>query len=168
MEIESVQALFELANNEYEHEQNRISSIDTKVSITLPIVSALLLAVAAQCQIAQIIAIPDTACWTVVRCILLFLSYVGALALSSVSLIWTVQCVWPRQYLTLEVGYFYDEQIINESPNVIRSMATNKLIEAINRNKQVNETRMKKYAKGCNSAAIAIGCYVVYSILSSL
>ena len=49
MEIESVQALFELANNEYEHEQNRISSIDTKVSITLPIVSALLLAVAAQC-----------------------------------------------------------------------------------------------------------------------
>ncbi|MEG2433853.1 MAG: hypothetical protein RSB25_19670 [Acinetobacter sp.] len=168
MNTESVQALFELANNEYEHELNRISSIDTKVSITLPIVSALLLAVASQCQIAQIIDIPDTACWTVIRCILLSLLYVGALALSSLSLVWTVQCIWPRQYLTLEVGYFYDEQLINETPDVIKTMAANRIIEAITRNKQVNETRMKKYAKGCNSAAIAIGCYVVYSILNTL
>lgn len=164
----SVQTLYDTAKDEYNSERERSSTIDTKASIALPVLSAFFLAVANECDYYALFQLPIGTLPELLSAILLFLLYTAALACSTTATVYAVRTIYPRTYTTLSSEHFYDEALLKEPAETIRIGIAAKLIEATQNNKEQNDTRMSLYSKGWIWGSVSAAAFVLYNVIYNI
>lgn len=164
----SVQTLYDTAKDEYNNERERSSTIDTKASIALPVLSAFFLAVANECDYSALLQLPIGTLPELLSALFLFLVYTSALACSTTATVYAVRAIYPRSYMTLSSEYFYDEALLKEPAETIRIGITAKLIEATQNNKEQNDKRMSLYSKGWIWGSVSAAAFVLYNVIYNI
>lgn len=165
---DSVQTLYDSAKDEYNSERERSSTIDTKASIALPVLSAFFLAVANECDYYALFKLPIGTLPELLIALCLFFLYTAALVFSAMSAAWAVRTIYPRTYTTLSSEHFYDEALLKEPAETIRIGIAAKLIEATQNNKEQNDTRMSLYSKGWIWGSVSAAAFVLYNVIYNI
>lgn len=162
---DSVRLLLEAAREAYNNEQNRISVIDTKTNISLPIISAYVLAVVQIVDYRSIFEF-STNCfseWIIPAS--LFALYTVALIMGSIAVFNMAKVIYPSEYQSLKPSDLYDDDFLKSDEMNITVELIRLYISASEINKKRNDTRIKSYMRGWKFVSFSVIAFVVYSIL---
>ena len=165
---DSIKILLSTAKAEYDNEHNRTGIIDTKVSISLPIVSAFVLALVQQNNFKAIFALPSYTFLLLLKPSILFLTYTGALFTGLISVYSMTKVILTREYKTLCIRDLYDEDILKSTGVAYETWIIKLYCESTEHNKNENDIRTSIYRRGWKSAFVALILFVIFSILSNL
>ncbi len=164
---ESVELLLDTAKHEYDNEHNRTSVIDSKTSIALPIISAYFLALAQMNDYKFIFSMSIS---SFIDCLVpttLFLSYTASLILAMLAVIMMVRVITTRQYNTIKPLDLYDADFLKSDNRVLSFKLITLYIEATEKNKAENNSRIPLYRRGWFFTTISIILFVIYIILKN-
>ena len=165
---DSVTLLLSTSKAEYDNEHRRTGIIDTKVSISLPIVSAFELALVQINNFKVIFALPSSTFLLWIKPAVLFFSYVGALVLGLVSVCLMAKVIMTREYKTLKIRDLYDEDILKEECQSFQVWLINLYCESTEHNKKENDIRANMDRKGWKYVFFATISFIAYSIFFNL
>ncbi len=164
---ESVELLLSTAKSEYENEHNRISVIDSKTSIALPIISAYFLALAQMNDFKTIFTVHIEKFADIIIPTISLLTYSGSLILSFIAVMMMVKVVTTRDYNTIKPIDLYDEDYLKNKKTALEIKLIQLYIEATQNNKSENDSRIPLYKKGWLLTTISIVLFVIYVIIKN-
>lgn len=165
--LESVELLLETAKSEYESEHNRTTIIDTKIGISLPIISAYFIALAQMNNYKAIFAFSVSSFWDIIIPSILFVSYTSSLILSLISVLLMVSVIITREYNTLKPIDLYDEDYLKNDRLFLCVELLSLYIQATVKNKSQNNKRIPLYRKSWALSIVSILLFVVFVIISN-
>lgn len=164
---DSIELLLCTAKDEYENENSRTSVIDTKTSITLPIISAYFLALVPMNDFKSIFSFNISTYYDCIVPTLLFISYITSLILAFMSVLKMVKVINTQSYNIIKPRDLYDNDYLMFDSMVISIKLINLYIEATENNKFVNDKRIPLYKKGLLLAIVSIILFVIYILFKN-
>lgn len=164
---DAIKLLLDTAKSEYESEHNRTTIIDSKISISLPIISAYFFALAQLNDYKTILNIKTESFCDFIYPAFLFVVYTASLALALVSVIKMVYVIATRQYQTIKPSDLYSENFLKNEPEIISIQLIMLYIEATEENREINSQRIPLYRRGWICATLSIILYVAYIIIQN-
>ncbi len=165
--LDSVELLLETAKSEYENEHNRTTIIDTKIGISLPIISAYSLALAQMNNYKEIFTFKISNFGDLFVPTVLFLSYTSSLVLSLVSIIMMVMVIITRDYTNIKTMDLYDNDYLKSGKIFLSIKLLSLYIESTIKNKSQNDKRIPMYRKSWIFSVISIILFVAYIIINN-
>lgn len=164
---ETVRILMDTAKSEYDHEHNRTSIIDSKTNISLPIISAFLIAIIPLNDYKFIFSLPTTTFYEWIIPALLFVTYTSTVVLSFISMLSMVKVISTREYKVLKISDLYDEDLLSNDPINMYVTLIDRYDFARQHNSVQNSIRIKWYKLGWILSIISVLTYLVYLIIKN-
>lgn len=164
----SVKLLMETAKCEYDNEYNRISIIDNKASIILPVVSAYFLAIAQMNDYEKIFSYKITSFVDLIVPSLLFLTYTSSLIIALVAIIMLVSVVSTRNYQNIKSSDLYDVDYLKNESIFLQIELVNLYITTTEFNKMINDTKIAKYQNSWKFTIASIILFVLYILSKNI
>lgn len=164
----SVKLLMETAKCEYDNEYNRISIIDNKTSIILPVVSAYFLAIAQMNDYEKIFSYKITSFAGLIVPSLLFLTYTSSLIIALVAIIMLVSVVSTRNYQNIKSSDLYDVDYLKNESIFLQIKLVNLYITTTEFNKMINDTKIAKYQNSWKFTIASIILFVLYILSKNI
>lgn len=162
--IRAAQLLLEMTQQEYGQEHERISTIDYKAGIALPILAAYFLAYAQMNNFREIFCLPITDFVTSLIPILLFVTYTAGLLLSMLSVFFMAKVVFAKTYHRINPIDLYKEENLTQGNTDFPYKVMQLYFEAIAYNRKANNERIDIYQRSWLLTFISVICFVVYII----
>lgn len=163
----ATQLLLNVAQQEYGHEHERISTIDYKAGIALPILAAYFLAFAQMNNYKAIFCLPLTDFGTALIPILLFVTYTAGLILSMLSVLFMARVVFAKTYHRINPIDLYKEENLTQGNNNFPYKVMQLYFEAIGYNRIANNERIDLYQRSWQLTFISVICFVVYIVIKN-
>lgn len=160
--VEAVRVLLSLARSEYEYEQNRISVIDSKTSIALPIASGYCLALVQMAGVKRVLEVNIHSFLDILVPVFAVVIYLASLAFSLASVVMMVKVITTREYSTINAGDLYDEDYLKYNEIALEIQLILLYIEATQKNSYENELRIPLYRSGWQSMIFSVVLFFVY------
>ena len=119
---ESVEILLETAKTEYDSEHNRTTIIDTKIGISLPIITAYFIALAEMNDYKSIFAFSISSFWDTIIPALLLLTYSISLLMSLISVIMMISVIITREYYSIKPIDLYNNDYLKMKRRFFRTV----------------------------------------------
>lgn len=163
----SVAILLQTAKSEYDNEHNRTTVIDSKTNISLPIISAFLLALIQANDYKTIFNLPTLNFFQWLLPATLFLFYTATLVLGFLADLLMIRVIFTRQYKTLNIRDIYNKTFLKNAPCPISLFIITRYCEASEHNKEQNNLRIKWYKKSWLLTVVALFLYLIYMIIKN-
>lgn len=163
----SVAILLQTAKSEYDNEHNRTTVIDSKTNISLPIISAFLLALIQANDYKTIFNLPTLNFLQWLLPATLFLFYTATLVFGFLADLLMIRVIFTRQYKTLNIRDIYNKTFLKNAPNPISLFIITRYCEASEHNKEQNNLRIKWYKKSWLLTVVALFLYSIYMIIKN-
>lgn len=164
----SVKVLLDSSKHEYDSEHNRITVIDSKTGVSLPIISAYFLALANMNDYKSIFNVKINTFFDALCPFIIFISYTAGLIMAGLAVMMMVKVIMTRNYSTIKPLDLYDEDYLKNKPIYISTKLITLYIGATKFNQSQNRYRVNCYRKGWLFTAISIAFYVIYIIVKNL
>lgn len=158
------QLLLDMAQQEYGQEHERISTIDYKAGIALPILSAYFLAYAQMNNFKAIFCLPISDFITALIPILLIVTYTAGLILSMLSVFFMAKVVFAKTYYRINPIDLYKEENLTQGNKNFCYEVMKLYFEAITYNRKANNERITLYQRSWVLTFISVICFVIYII----
>ncbi len=165
--LESVELLLETAKTEYDSEHNRTTIIDTKIGISLPIITAYFIALAEMNDYKSIFAFSISSFWDTIIPTLLLLTYSASLFLSLISVIMMISVIITRDYYSIKPINLYNNDYLKNEKTILSIRLLSLYIEATMNNKVQNDKRISPYRKSWLLSVISVILFVIYVIIKN-
>lgn len=160
----AAQLLLDMAQQEYGQENERISTIDYKAGIALPILAAYFLAYAQMNNFKQIFSLPISNFITALIPILLFVTYTAGLVLSMLSVFFMAKVVFAKPYHRINPIDLYKDENLTQGNKNFHYKVMQLYFEAIAYNRKANNERITLYQRSWILTFISVICFVIYII----
>lgn len=162
--------LLDVAQRNYADETARTNTLDTKVGISLPLISGYFLTIIAslienwpavfsiRTELFRDVFIPS----------ITVLSYSGALVLSLIALYLMISVISTKEYQHVDIHEFYNKGLLTTPYTATASYLIGKYIAATDHNKLQNDARIKPYCISWTLVIISIALFLVYNIAKAL
>ena len=165
--LDSVELLLETAKSEYESEHNRTTIIDTKIGISLPIISAYFIALAQMNNYKEIFTFSISSFWDILIPSLLFITYTASLLLSLISVLMMVAVIITRDYNSIKPLDLYNNDYLQNEKIILSIRLLSLYIKATINNKAQNDKRIPLYRKSWVFSVVSIILFVIYIIIKN-
>jgi len=165
LKIKSIEKMLEVSRDEYNNEHNRVTTLDTKMSIMLPLSSGYFLTLIPMCaDYKNIFSTSISNFSDLILPTILTLSLTLSLLSAASAMLTMLYVVLPRKYKALNPAGFYKiTNMTNEK--VLYSALTVEYINITDHNRKQNEKRSKYYKLGCYFLALSIISLLIYTII---
>jgi len=160
----ATQLLLDMAQQEYGQEHERISTIDYKAGIALPILAAYFLAYAQMNNFKKILSLPITNFITSLIPVLLFVTYTAGLVLSMLSVFFMAKVVFAKTYHRINPIDLYKDENLTQGNKDFPYKVMQLYFEAIAYNRKANNERVTLYQRSWILTFISVICFVIYII----
>ncbi|MCH5200581.1 MAG: hypothetical protein J1F60_06430 [Oscillospiraceae bacterium] len=164
---EAIKLLLDTAISEYNNEHNRTSVIDSKVSISLPIVSAYFLSLASANDYKLIVEMPIIKFTDGLLMVLLLVSYIFSLIFALIAVLYLIDAIKTRDYKVIQPSALYDNDYLKFDHKVMSIKLIKLYIEAFESNKAKNDLRIPMYSNGWHFTIKSIVLHVISIILKN-
>lgn len=161
----TVDVVYEMIKDGYEYQQKRWNQLDSKIGISLPLISALLLSISSQCRLKELMSIEILTVSESIVPFFLIILYLASLAFSLTSAVFLFLVIKPRDHRILNLQTYYDDKILKRKKETIKIMGIQEMLACIKMNDKINEKRYRMYRKGNMIAGFSIGIFVIYEIV---
>ena len=159
---ESSEIFLSMVQAEYQSEKDRASMLDSKLGISIPVISAyfflivqdnsvkdlLLSVLSAQCSIKEIF---------------MAILYCATALTALCSLFFTVRAVMTRSYTALDMGVFYTAKDMSRPKEQFLAIIAKNYLLAVERNRSQNNRKAKEYQSGWVFGIISLSCFFLYT-----
>lgn len=163
----AIEKMLEVSQCEYNNEHNRVTSLDTKMNIMLPLSSGYFLTLIPMCvDYISIFNISISNFSDLLSSAILFISLTSSLFSAAIAMLIMVYTVLPKKYRVINPAGFYKiTNMTNEK--VLYSALTVEYINITDYNRKQNEKRGKYYKRGCYLLALSIISLLIYTIIKN-
>lgn len=166
--LEAVKLLYETTKTEYENEHSRTSIIDSKTSISLPIIATYFLALVQMNDFKQIMSVEISAFYILVQTGILFITYIISLVFAFFAVINMVRVILAKDYKVIKPIDLYENGFLQNNVLVLYFELIDLYITATTHNKSKNDERIPLYKKGWLFSVISLSIFTIYIIIHNL
>lgn len=165
--IRSVELLYAIAQNEYSNEYERTNMIHSKAGIALPIVSAYFLTLIQMNDYKSMLEIMVKGFWSSLTASSLFLSYTISAVFALASVVYMAKVIFAKGYMRIDPQNLYttDHLTLDHKDFIGKLMKI--YFNAIEINRNANNSIMRSYKKGWVWAFCSVLCFVIYIVLKN-
>ena len=167
-DLAAVKLLYETTKSEYENEHSRTSIIDSKTSISLPIIATYFLALVQMNDFKQIMSVEISSFYILVQTGILFVTYLISLVFAFVAVINMVRVILTKDYDVIKPIDMYEKGFLQNNVIVLYFELIKLYVTATTHNKSKNDARIPLYKKGWLFTVISISIFTIYTIMHNL
>ena len=158
---ESSEIFLSMVQAEYQNEIERAASIDTKLSISLPIIATYLFSIVQYSGLRILDSMVEN---MGIRAFYFILIYGLALAFGSASCVQMVMSIVTHQYETVDMNKLNSARHISMPREQYCAAVSARYIHAAFRNALQNDKRGKLHTRGWISAAVSLACFSLFAL----
>lgn len=166
---ENADLLLGTAKSEYDNENGRIASFDSKMSILLPTSIAYLLAIIAMEKFVDIVMTKVSNVGEAIIPVVALILYAIGLLFAVGAIVIMFYVLLPRKYVAIDTRDFYNSiYLAKENRVVFKLHLYQRYVDAASHNRERNNRRMKDCKVACMFMVISIFAVVVYNLVRIL
>ena len=157
---ESSEVFLSMVQAEYQNEIERAASIDTKLSISLPIIATYLFSIVHYSSLRNL---QEMVAETGIQALFFSIIYGFSLVFAGVSCVLMVMSTVTHQYETVDMNKLNSAQRISLPKEQYCAAVSARYIHAAFRNALQNQARGKRHTQGWISAAVSLVCFGLFA-----
>ena len=159
--FESSEVFLSMVQAEYQNEIERAASIDTKLSISLPIIATYLFSIV---QYSGLRILDSMVGSMGIRAFLFIIIYALFLFFAGISCVQMVMSTVTHQYETVDMNKLNSARHISMPKEQYCAAVSARYIHAAFRNALQNDKRGKLHTRGWISAAVSLACFGLFAL----
>ena len=163
---ESSEMFLSMAQKEYESEKERAAALDSKISLSLPVISAYFFLLAQDTNIQKLWPVVMENGYSIenIRFFLSLLLYVVAIVSVFLSLFWMIHATWTHNFKELDITRSNDARFMSMSKELFSARIATDYVEQVEKNRTANSRRSKEYRTGWIFGLISLSCFLTYTV----
>ena len=164
---ESSEMFLEVVRLEYQNELDRTKVIDSKIAVALPIIATYFFLAVQFSDLKRLVSTPivSKSLLGATLEIMIPFSYIAALSLASLSLLFMFKAISTHSYQTVDPKQFNTAEQMSLQKAQFAAAFSTIYIRALEANSSQNNVRAKHYMLGWRLALISLACFVIHVII---
>ena len=165
---ESSEMFLSMVQKEYESEKERAAALDSKIALSLPVISAYFFLLAQDTHIRELWPFVMEAGYSVasVRQFLSLLLYVIAILTAFFSLFLMIHATWTRNFKELDIMRSNNAIFMSMSPELFAARIVTDYLRQVDRDREANGVRSKEYRTGWTFGLASLSAFLLYMIIA--
>ncbi|MBQ6986332.1 MAG: hypothetical protein IJQ25_05015 [Oscillibacter sp.] len=167
---ESSEMFLSMVQKEYESEKERAAALDSKISLSLPVISAYFFLLAQDANIRELCAIA----WSLEESVettgifsTLALYFVAVLT-AFCSLLWMIHATWTHQFQELDIAQSYNAKVMSMPKELFSARIAKYYLTKIEQNQEANKITSNEYQLGWIFGIISLICFLLYTVMTQV
>ena len=165
---QSSEKFLSMVQRDYESEKERAAALDSKIALSLPVISAYFFLLAQDTRIRELWPFVMEAGYSVasVRQFLSLLLYVIAILTAFFSLFLMIHATWTRNFKELDIMRSNNAVFMSMSPELFSARVVTDYVRQVERNRKANGIRSKEYRTGWIFGLVSLSCFLLYQVIA--
>ena len=157
-----------MVQKEYESEKERAAAIDSKIALSLPVISAYFFLLAQDTIIRKLWPFVMESGYSAanVRQFLSLLLYVIATLTAFFSLFLMIHATWTRNFKELDIMRSNNAKFMSMSPELFSARIVTDYLRQLERNRKANGVRSTEYRVGWIFGLVSLSCFLLYQVIT--
>lgn len=165
---ESSEKFLSMVEKEYESEKKRAAALDSKIALSLPVISAYFFLLAQDAHIRELWpSISETVYSSEqMRAFLPVVLYLIAVFTAFLALFWMIHATWAHHFMDLDVEQSYTAKVMSMPQELFSARIARYYLLQIKQNRINNRVTLKEYQLGWTFGLISLMCFLPYALMS--
>ena len=159
-----------MVQKEYESEKKRAAALDSKIALSLPVISAYFFLLAQDKNIQELCAVawnlensPETT-GIFFRLALYFVAVLTAFC----SLLWMIHATWTHHFQEIDIAQSYTAKALSMPPELFSARIAKYYLTKIEQNQKANGITSNEYQLGWIFGILSLICFLLYTVMTQI
>lgn len=157
-----------MAQTEYQNEKDRAAALDSKIALSLPVISAYFFLLAQDENIQKLWRSAWEGPYSAekMREIFPLLLYLVAVFTALFSLFWMIHATWTHHFKEFDIRQSYTAKVMSMPKELFSARMARYYLLQIEQNRMNNRITSREYQLGWAFSLISLACFLPYALMS--